>query len=219
MVCNRISEQRNFIYIVSTDEEGAMATSTVMRCCLGAAMALALGWFADPPAKAIHSVTTRELNVQRLSVLSAKPFEEVESNIQSGVGHPQVPALAKKISAAQSEAELEELLNAAVGPTGIMLFNRFDLGEVLRKEQGEKAPKIVRLLVGNPLIMKQMVRFVPDAGSYAPVTILIDQRADGVHVSYDTMTSFLAPYGNKQALQVARDLDAKIEALIKSAAF
>jgi hypothetical protein len=35
--------------------------------------------------------------------------------------------------------------------------------------------------------MKEMVRHVPDAGAYAPITILIDERADGVHISYDTM--------------------------------
>ena len=35
-------------------------------------------------------------------------------------------------------------------------------------------PKIVRLIMGNPLIMQSMARLVPDAGSYAPVTVLID---------------------------------------------
>ena len=43
--------------------------------------------------------------------------------------------------------------------------------------------------------MSQMVQHVPDAGSYAPVTILIDQRPDGVYLSYDRMATFLAPYG------------------------
>jgi hypothetical protein len=42
-----------------------------------------------------------------------------------------------------------------------------------------------------------MVKFVPDAGSYAPVTILIDEREDGVHLSYDTMASFLTPYATR----------------------
>jgi hypothetical protein len=40
--------------------------------------------------------------------------------------------------------------------------------------------------MGNPLIMKQTVKLTPDAGSYAPVTILLDERADGVNLSYDT---------------------------------
>jgi len=73
-------------------------------------------------------------------------------------------------------------------------------------------------VVGNPLIMQAMARHVPDAGSYAPVTLLIDERTDGVHLSYDTMASALAPYGNAEALQVARDLDAKIEKLLAEAA-
>jgi len=59
---------------------------------------------------------------------------------------------------------------------------------------------------------------VPDAGSYAPVTILIDERPDGVHLSYDRMESLLAPYENAAALNVARELDAKVEALLASAA-
>jgi hypothetical protein len=32
------------------------------------------------------------------------------------------------------------------------------------------------------------------------------------------MSSFLAPYGNAEALAVARDLDSKIERLLRSAA-
>jgi hypothetical protein len=62
----------------------------------------------------------------------------------------------------------------------------------------------------NPLIMKEMVKHVPDAASYAPVTVLIDERADGVHVSYDLMASFLAPFGNAEASAVARQLDQKV---------
>jgi hypothetical protein len=39
-----------------------------------------------------------------------------------------------------------------------------------------------------------------------------------VHLSYERMATFLAPYGNDAALQVARDLDAKVEALLTAAA-
>jgi outer membrane protein assembly factor BamB len=44
--------------------------------------------------------------------------------------------------------------------------------------QAFDVPKIVRLLFGNPLIMKEMAKHVADAGSYAPVTVLVDERAD-----------------------------------------
>jgi Domain of unknown function DUF302 len=89
---------------------------------------------------------------------------------------------------------------------------------VLRKEMGRDVPKIVHLLIGNPLIMKEMAKHVPDAGSYAPITVLVDERADGVHLSYDRMASFLAPYENRDALEVARDLDSKVEDLLRRAA-
>ena len=92
---------------------------------------------------------------------------------------------------------------------------QFDLGAILRRESGGDTPRIMRFLVGNPLIMKEMVKHVPDAGSYAPVTILIDERRDGVHVSYDKMESALHRYGNPEALAVARNLDTKITTLLR----
>jgi hypothetical protein len=66
--------------------------------------------------------------------------------------------------------------------------------------------------------MKEMAKHVPDAGSYAPVTVIVDERADGVHLSYDRMASLLTPYGNNEALSVARDLDAKVEDLLRQSA-
>jgi uncharacterized protein (DUF302 family) len=109
-------------------------------------------------------------------------------------------------------------VQSGLGRTGFMLFAEFDLGAVLRRESGAATPKSMRFLVGNPLIMKEMVKHVPDAGSYAPVTVLIDERPDGVHVSYDKMESYLLPYGSTEALAVARNLDARITALLRECA-
>jgi len=188
------------------------------RAALVISAALVSGVLCFAAAQARHSVV-RPVEVQRFSVTSSRPFDEVLSRIEGGLAHPDMPSFVKQLSEAHNQSELESVVNAAVGTTGIMQFNEFDLGGVLRKEAGDQAPPIVRLLVGNPLIMAEMVKSVPDAGSYAPVTILIDQRPDGVHVSYDKMTSLLSPYENKDVLQVARKLDAKIEGLITSAAF
>jgi uncharacterized protein (DUF302 family) len=96
-------------------------------------------------------------------------------------------------------AELEEVINRDMGKTHLMLFLEFDHRAVLRKETELNKPKIVRLVLGNPLVMKEMAKHVPDAGFYATVTILVDEREDGVHLSYDRMVSFLAPYENREA--------------------
>jgi uncharacterized protein (DUF302 family) len=119
---------------------------------------------------------------------------------------------------ARSFAELKSVIERSLGNAGLMLFMQLDHGAVVRKETGSETPKIFRFVIGNPLIMKEMAKRVPDAGSYAPVTVLVDERADGVHLSYDRMASLLAPYGNPDALEVARNLDTKVEELLRQAA-
>ena len=39
-----------------------------------------------------------------------------------------------------------------------------------------------------------------------------------VHLSYDKMASFLAPYANAAAQEVARELDRKVEKILQQAA-
>src|SRR5271167_3245761 len=117
------------------------------RWGVGAGIALAFGCFVGAQAQMSHPVATREVSVERFTVVSSRPFEEVLSRIEGGVGHPDMASLLKKISAARTESELEDAVNGAVGTTGLIEFNRFNLGEVLQKEQGEKAPQIVRLLM------------------------------------------------------------------------
>jgi hypothetical protein len=64
-----------------------------------------------------------------------------------------------------------------------------------------------------------MVEHMPDAGSYASVTILIDERPDAVDLSYDTTASILAPYGSSTiASNIAKNLDEKIKALLEATA-
>ncbi len=163
-------------------------------------------------------MATKQISVQRFSVTSSESFKDVVEKLAAGVGHPDVRAMFKKIGEAKTYAEVEKAIQPGLGPTGLMEFMRFDHGEVVRKDHAGKSPQVFRFLIGNPLVMKRMVEHVPDAGSYAPITVLVDERPDGVHLSYDTMASFLAPYGSPEALKVAQELDAKVEALITSAA-
>ena len=163
-------------------------------------------------------MTTRQISVQRLSVISSKRFEDVVAALGAAVGHTDMGAFLKDIAAAKNYAEVEKIVHQVTGAPDLMEFFRLDLGMVLRKDRGDKAPRSVRFIIGNPLTMKSMLAHVPDAGSYAPVTILVDERADGVHLTYDKMASFLAPYGNAEAMKVAQDLDAKVEALLTKAA-
>ena len=160
-------------------------------------------------------MTIAKVEVERFSLTCSKPFDAVVAALKSAVGQPDMVEFFRTTRAANSFPDLERVVRSGLGRTDLMLFAEFDLGDILRRETGSRTPKIVRFVVGNPLIMKEMVKHVPDAGSYAPVTVLIDERPDGVHVSYDKMESYLLPYGNAAALAVARSLDTKITNLLR----
>ena len=161
---------------------------------------------------------TKRINVERVTITSRKSLQEVLAKFDAAVGHPNIEEFWKRVGAAKTNSEMESLVQSMLGPSGFMEFARFDHGGVVHKGESADYPKVFRLVIGNPLIMREMVKHVPDAGSYAPVTILIDERPDGVHLSYDRMASLLAPYENAAALKVAKDLDTKVEALLASAA-
>jgi hypothetical protein len=159
-----------------------------------------------------------KIEVERFSLVSHKPFREIVTAINAGIAHPHMADLFPSIQRAKSRAEMEDTLQKVIGAGGLMLFATFDQGAVIDKGIEHGARGVVRLLIGNPLIMASMARLVPDAGSYAPVTVLVDERVDGVHLSYDRMASFLAPYGNSEAMSIALELDGKIERLLEQAA-
>src|SRR5262245_34343995 len=99
-------------------------------------------------------MTTTTVAVERFTVISSKPFDAVLGALKAAVGQPDVAKLLRAPENARSYAEMEKQVQAALGKTGLMLFQEFDLGAFLPKETGLETPKLVRLLIGNPLIMK-----------------------------------------------------------------
>ncbi len=159
-----------------------------------------------------------KVEVERFSLISSRPFDLVLAAINDAIGHPDMAEFWKSTHRTRTVAELESTIQKVLGRTGLMSFVQFDHGAIVRKETGRETPRMIRIVIGNPLIMKEMAKHVPDAGSYAPVTVLVDERPDGVHLSYDRMVSLLAAYGNPDALQVAKHLDNKVETLLREAA-
>jgi hypothetical protein len=148
----------------------------------------------------------RKIDVERFSLISSKPFDQVVAALYASIGHPDMAEFGRSTSEAGSFVELQRAVEKGLSEAGLMLFMQLD------------TPRIIRFIMGNPLIMMEMAKHVPDAGSYAPVTVLVDERQDGVHLSYDRMASFLATYGNADALRVAEYLDNKVETLLREAA-
>jgi len=155
------------------------------------------------------------------SALIAFILKRIEGSLpwlEQQCGKPNMAEFWQSAHKAASASDLEAAIRPGLGKTGLMQFVEFDHGMIIRKGADTHTSRMIRLVLGNPLIMKEMAKHVPDAGSYAPVTVLVDERSDGVHVAYDRMASLLAPYANDAALEVARNLDAKVEDLLQQAA-
>jgi uncharacterized protein (DUF302 family) len=65
--------------------------------------------------------------------------------------------------------------------------------------------------------MESMVRTSPAMGAYAPITILVYEAQDGVHVRYDTAASAGGSELTDDAAERAAKLDAAVIGLLESA--
>src|SRR6266481_339865 len=100
----------------------------------------------------------RKVEVERFSLTTSRPFESVVGALKSSIGQLDLAAFASASKSSGTFAELEEVINRHMGESGLMLFLEFDHGAVVRKETGLAKQKIMRLVIGNPLVMKEMAK-------------------------------------------------------------
>ena len=163
----------------------------------------------------------REVPLRRHVFDTDRSFSDVLDGIYGGISRPDIQSLFREIAASTSYDQLSSLVEQAQGSAGLMVFLRLDLDGALALDP--EAPDwhgrhLVRLIAGNPVTMGQMTRHLPAAGSYAPVTILIQElAAGGTQVAYDTVASAIAPYGDAAATRIAQRLDTEVLALLRHA--
>ena len=161
-----------------------------------------------------------DVPVRRHTLTSEQPFQDVLDGIYAGISQPDIGTLFAKLAESASYEEFSALVRQAQGSAGLLRFLQLDLDTALALDpQAHQAGRrLVRLIAGNPVTMGQMTRHVPAAGSYAPITILIQELpGGGTQVAYDTVASAIAPYGDAAASQVAQRLDTEVLSLLHHA--
>ena len=160
-----------------------------------------------------------EVVVRRHVFTSERPFPAVLDGIFSGISQPDIGQLFSKLAASSSYEQFCSLVQQAQGSAGLMRFLQLDLDNALALDpqaKGQAGRRLVRLIAGNPVTMGEMTRHVPDAGSYAPVTLLIQQLPDGgTRVAYDSVASDIASYHDPGASEVAERLDTEVPGLLR----
>ena len=140
--------------------------------------------------------------------------------IYGGISQPDIGSLFRELAASTSYEKFTSLVRQAQGSAGLMRFLELELDSALALDPQARSSAgrggLVRVIAGNPVTMGEMTRHVPDAGSYAPVTILIEELPDGgTRIAYDSVVSELAIYDNPAATQVAEKLDTEVLALLR----
>jgi uncharacterized protein (DUF302 family) len=176
---------------------------------------------ATAPENTSGTEQTLTVPMRRHILHTHRGFAEVLDDIYAGISRPDIGVLFTQLADATTYQDFHDLVRQAQGSAGLMLFMQLDLDTALALDPQASAARgrrLVRVIAGNPVTMGQMTRHVVDAGSYAPVTILVAETQDGgTRVCYDTVASALAAYSDTQASQVAEHLDVEVLTLLRRA--
>ena len=78
--------------------------------------------------------------------------------------------------------------------------------------------KAMQYEIGNPLTAERMTRHVLAAALYAPLRVVLYQDASGRAIfEYDRPSSLFGQFDHERMTQVARELDAELEAVLQAA--
>ena len=84
---------------------------------------------------------TIEVQVRRFSLVSSSPFEEIISKLTTTIGHPDMSAFHVGVSAANTLAELENLVKRAIGSSELMEFVRLISAKSCARNAAVKEPR------------------------------------------------------------------------------
>ena len=147
----------------------------------------------------------------RLRFDSNKSFDEVLSALLADVGDK--PLLINEVADnSESWDSYKKEIESHVGPSGFSLFATIDHGAWIKKVGIRK--KVVRFIIGNPMIAITMLRHDLTAGLFAPVELILVEEGDGrCSLTYVRPSSLMVVEKNDALLDAAKQLDSKLEAL------
>ncbi|MCS5719380.1 DUF302 domain-containing protein [Herbiconiux sp. CPCC 205763] len=162
--------------------------------------------------------STWHVDVTRSEWITSRSFDEVLERLHAGLGRPDFTEFVTRINTIQGwDAYRRELMPEA-GSSGLIQFLELDLGAVVPRDPDAGPYRSVRIIAGNPAAMESLTRTSPAVGAFAPITILLFEAADGVHIRYDTVASEAGAELSDAAMSAAARLDHAVVTLIVTAA-
>jgi uncharacterized protein (DUF302 family) len=147
----------------------------------------------------------------RVRYESDKSYDQLLAALLADIGEKPVPNVDIAKASGGWEA-YQQLVEPFVGPSGFMLFDLIDHGAWIPKAGIDR--KVMRVVLGNPLIAITMVRHDVTAGLFVPVEFLLaDEPGGRSSLTYVTPSSLMVIEPNDELLSAAKKLDTKLAAL------
>src|SRR5215470_8977334 len=125
-----------------------------------------------------NAFSIQSFEARRVRVESARSFEEVLLNLQQGVGNTTIPQGSPKAQGSvPTREQFEQAIQQEVGESDFTLFFEMNYGHWLPLF-GIKQ-RVVRWILGNPLIAITMIRHDITASLFAPVELLLLENESG----------------------------------------
>ncbi len=162
-----------------------------------------------------NAFSIQPFEARRVRVESARSFEEVLLNLQKVVGKTTIPQEPpQEQSSVPTREQFEQAIQQEVGESDFTLMFAMDYRHWLPLFGIQR--KVMRWILGNPLIAITMIRHDITASLFAPVELLLveNESGEGSTVIYDIPSSLMVIEPNPALLTAARVLDHKLERLV-----
>jgi uncharacterized protein (DUF302 family) len=158
---------------------------------------------------------THNFQGTRIQIDSSLPFDEVLNRLHSQCGRATAGAIGEIAARTSSVEEFEREVNRnLVGPSGFMIFAEFDHSPWIRAYGLNR--RVLRIILGNPLIAITMLREEISAALFAPVELLLTDNGTGATIQYVQPSSLIVINDNPPLLKAAQALDEKLSTLISA---
>jgi uncharacterized protein (DUF302 family) len=142
---------------------------------------------------------------------SAKSYDDLVAALLADIGERPV-SLDDVVKTSTDWESYQRRVEPYVGPSGFMLFELFDHGAWIGMAGIDR--KVLRVILGNPLIAITMLRHDVTAGLFAPVEVLLVDEGEGrSSLTYVKPSSLMVVERNPELLSAAKELDTKLAAL------
>ncbi len=156
-----------------------------------------------------------DVNSARIAFAAALSFDDVLARFKKRIG-PMV-AFDKIITLPGGWREYEDAVSPLIGESGFVSIAEMDYTGWLAKYEIHR--RVMRWIIGNPMIAITMVKQDQTAALFVPVEMLLSEESGDEQrctVTYMRPSSLIAFGENAALLEAARQLDDKLAALVAS---